>query len=168
MKLEVWKDIENYPNYQVSSFGNVKSKPRKGTHGGILKQEVNKYGYCKVLLLNNNKRLSASVHRLVAQAFIPNPSNLPQVNHIDGNKLNNHTDNLEWCTPKDNVRHRFEVLKQKHYRKYDIYDWNDKESIKEYHKNYQKSNKEKIAKYQREYYQKKKEQFEQMEYKVGE
>ena len=64
-------------------------------------------GYCVVQLFKEGSRKSKHVHRLVAEAFIANPSSLPQVNHKDGNKLNNCVDNLEWVTARDNVRHRY-------------------------------------------------------------
>lgn len=67
-----------------------------------IKPSLNKKGYPQVCLQN---RKSYRVHRLVAETFIPNPENLPEVNHIDGNKLNNHIDNLEWCTTKENINH---------------------------------------------------------------
>jgi len=103
----IWKDILGYEGiYQVSNTGMVKSlnysntkKPR------ILKQSLTYDGYPKILLSKDGKRTNYDVHVLVARAFVPNPLNKPQVNHIDGNKLNNHSSNLEWCTPIENTRH---------------------------------------------------------------
>ena len=101
---EIWKDIEGYEGlYQVSNLGRVKSFPRKGTHTTkerILKLTKSNKNYVIVILKNNYIQKAKSVHRLVAEAFIPNPNNLPQVNHKDENKLNNKVDNLEWC---DNI-----------------------------------------------------------------
>ena len=113
-KLEVWKDVENYPNYQISNFGNVKSKERytKARKGQIihrkerlLKQLTDSKGYLYVRLYNDKGFKNIKVHRLVANNFLENPNNLPQVNHIDGCKQNNNIFNLEFCTELDNVRH---------------------------------------------------------------
>lgn len=104
--MEIWKNIEGYPNYQVSNFGNVRSLNyhREG-ESKILKTSLNHKGYQLVSLYKNNKRKTFQVHRLVAQAFIQNPDNLPQVNHKDENKQNNCVDNLEWCDVKYNCNY---------------------------------------------------------------
>lgn len=106
---EIWKDVKGYENlYQVSNLGRVKSLfywsniynkyfPREK----ILKNNVLKYGYLNVRL----KGVTKSVHRLVAETFIPNPNNLPEVNHKDENPSNCRVDNLEWCTHKYNVQY---------------------------------------------------------------
>ncbi len=105
--VEEWKDIEGFEGYyQVSNYGRVKSF-RKATRYGakneyILKNAVANHGYCQVTLYTPSKREKHTVHRLVAKAFVPNPYNLPQINHKDENVLNNRADNLEWCTPKYN------------------------------------------------------------------
>lgn len=113
---EIWKDIPNYEGlYQVSNLGRVKVLDRYVNSGiknnnkvkrksRILKQH-NKQGYFEVTLIANNKRKYYKVHRLVAQAFIPNPNNYQQVNHKDENKLNNCVDNLEWCDAKYNCNY---------------------------------------------------------------
>ena len=116
---EVWKDIEGYEGlYQVSTCGNIKSlaKPRKNGNGRcyiqkekLLKQSFTSTGYKKVELYKDGKRKSFKVHRLVAIAFIPNPDNKPEVNHIDGNKINNNIDNLEWVTSSENTIHAYET-----------------------------------------------------------
>lgn len=99
---EIWKDIPNYEGlYQVSNLGRVKSlfKYKK-----ILKPRQ-RNGYLRVSLTKNNKSTNYAVHRLVAQAFISNPNNLPEVNHKDENKQNNCVDNLEFCTRKYNMKY---------------------------------------------------------------
>lgn len=102
--MEIWKDIEGYEGkYQVSSWGRVKSlNYRRTGKEKILKLDKCEDGYLRIKLLNNGKIYRFRVHRLVAKAFIPNPYNLPQVNHKDENPENNRVDNLEWCDPKYN------------------------------------------------------------------
>ena len=104
---EVWKDIPNYEGlYQVSNLGRVKSFRKSTKHYWqdeyILKPTTSENGYCNVTLYDKTVRHKFLVHRLVADAFIPNPDNLPQINHKDENPLNNAVDNLEWCTAEYN------------------------------------------------------------------
>lgn len=105
---EVWKDIKDYENlYKISNYGRVKSLERITYCGNrlkprILKSSINKYGYECIYLTKYAKTKTLSVHRLVGIAFMPNEKNLPEINHKDENKLNNHVDNLEWCTHKYN------------------------------------------------------------------
>ena len=107
--MEIWKDIEGYEGlYQVSSWGRVKSTYRGGR---VLKGRKTKTGYLRINLCKNRNVKEYLVHRLVAQAFIPNPQNKPQVNHIDEDKENNHVNNLEWCTAKENVNHGTRILR---------------------------------------------------------
>lgn len=111
---EEWKDVVGYEGlYQVSNLGRVKTsfKPIKCHKNSIrfgkekiLSSKIEKNGYERVNLSKDGERKTYSIHRLVAQAFIPNPNNLPQINHKDENKLNNCVENLEWCTAKYNVR----------------------------------------------------------------
>lgn len=94
---ELWKDINGYDYpYQVSNFGRIKGMK------GFMKPYDNGYGYLVVELKQNKKSKHLRVHRLVANAFIPNPLNFPEVNHIDEDKHNNFVGNLEWCTSSYN------------------------------------------------------------------
>ena len=106
MKLEEWKDIDGYPNYQVSTFGNVKSKERytKQRNGMNLRKEKlltpqkDHKGYLYVRLYNENGWKYFKIHILVAKTFIPNLFSEPTVDHIDRNKENNKIDNLRWAS----------------------------------------------------------------------
>ena len=105
--LEIWDDIKGYEGlYQVSNMGRVKSFPRHGTHTQeehILKLGINHKGYLQVKLTKDSKSKTFVVHRLVAQTFILNPNNLPQVDHYDDNKENNIAYNLQWISNEDNM-----------------------------------------------------------------
>lgn len=99
---EEWTDIKDYEDtYQVSSLGRVRNK---NTHR-ILTHGLNKNGYHRVNLYNESGMKSKFVHRLVAEAFIPNTDNKPEVNHIDEDKNNNSVDNLNWMTRSENVNY---------------------------------------------------------------
>lgn len=115
---EVWKDIEGFENYQISNLGRVRTLNKYNRQGlpkdsvkqcKILKLIRNTHGYYSVNLYKDKKCYRKDIHRLVAQAFIPIPKKLLQVNHIDGNKKNNNISNLEWVSAKENVQHAFKM-----------------------------------------------------------
>jgi len=111
--IEKWRDIKGYENYyQVSNIGNVRSLDRTVPHpvmgfkkGKPCKQHPNHNGYMRVGLHKLGNREQEFVHKLVGQAFVSNPNSKPQINHIDGDKLNNNVENIEWCTNKENCIH---------------------------------------------------------------
>lgn len=103
MAKEIWKPILGWP-YEVSNMGKVKN----ANNGNTVKPWRQKSGYLNADLHLNGVKKSYRVHRLVAEAFIPNPDGKTEVNHIDGNKENNAVDNLEWATHKENMGHAFD------------------------------------------------------------
>lgn len=112
--MEIWRDIPGYEGlYQVSNFGQVKSLPkRKGRGFGyatsekILRHSVNSRGYCNIVLCKNGKTETFAIHRLVAENFIDNSLGLPEVDHQDRDKTNNHVGNLRWVTRLENNLNR--------------------------------------------------------------
>ena len=108
---EIWKDIKGYEGrYVISSNGLVKSiSNAKFKYPRILKERISDRGYNKAVLYNNGKPKTYFIHRLVASAFIFNEHSKPFVNHIDGIKLNNNLNNLEWCTHKENINHAVKI-----------------------------------------------------------
>lgn len=129
---EIWKDVNGYEGkYQVSNFGRVKSLERiemghcrNNVYNAtfkrkekLLKQQVKykngKVNSCQVSLYKNGKAYNKTVHRLVAEAFIPNINNYPVIDHIDTNPLNNKVDNLRWCSQSDNCRNPLTMRKNK-------------------------------------------------------
>lgn len=130
MKNEIWKTIDGFNgNFSVSNYGNVKSLARRvSNHTGyinkperLLKQKEDKKGYMRVYLDENGTTKFVSIHRLVALAFIPNPLNKAQVNHIDGNKHNNKVENLEWCTNRENAIHAIQTGLNDHSKYHSAY-----------------------------------------------
>lgn len=116
---EIWKDIKDYEDYMVSNLGRVKSKARLSRQNHplsekILSQHNNSSGYKYVDCVNDFGRKHLLVHRLVAKAFVSNPRNLDEVDHIDTDKENNCADNLRWCTHSENHLNQLTVeLKRK-------------------------------------------------------
>ena len=104
MEQEQWKPIQGTEGkYEVSNVGHVKTN---GKRPGLLTLTKQPKGYLYAMIeYPDGKKKNCRVHRLVAEYFLPNPDNLPCINHIDGNKLNNHIDNLEWCTYQYNMQH---------------------------------------------------------------
>ena len=105
--MEEWRNIKGYEGYyQVSNLGRVKSlNYNKTGKEGIMKSHDNGYGYLEVQLSKDGKVKHCRVNRLVAQAFLPNPDNLPEVNHKDEDKTNNCVENLEWCSKLYNINY---------------------------------------------------------------
>lgn len=114
MENEIWKMYPEFSFIQVSNLGRVRTLDRVITCGNgarvvkgrILKQQRFPKGYLYVTFSMNGKTVNRSVHRLVAKTFIPNPDNLPEVNHRDNDRTDNNVDNLEWCTPEYNIEYR--------------------------------------------------------------
>lgn len=119
MKAELWKPVKAYEGaYEISNLGRLRSLDRwvnsknnsKALKKGKLKKPtLNQYGYYTVRLFKNQKAKNYSMHRLVAEAFIENPKNKPQINHIDGDKQNNKAINLEWCCASENMKHAYKL-----------------------------------------------------------
>lgn len=110
--MEVWKSVKGWEsNYQVSNHGRLKIVNRGYYKDGsikpdkIMKQTLNSNGYIKVMFENNGSQKCLRVHRLICEAFIPNPENKTYVNHINGIKHDNRIENLEWCTSTENQLH---------------------------------------------------------------
>jgi len=124
--MEIWKSVIGYEGrYEVSNLGRVRSLNRKTAHknfvayrkGKVMSQSLDKDGYL-LLRLCNGRCLMKKVHRLVAMAFIPNPKNKPCINHIDNNPSNNHVNNLEWVTYKENSIYRDKQGRNGSWRRY--------------------------------------------------
>ena len=109
--MEIWKDVIGYEGmYQVSNCGRIKSLKRKFVlKDVILKNGINQNGYPVINLCDNGEQKLKTIHRIVLEAFTEPESHKNCINHIDGNKINNNINNLEWCTQKENVRHAFRI-----------------------------------------------------------
>lgn len=105
---EQWKSIKGYAGYEVSNLGNVRTR-KYGRKRNLVLLKTNQ-GYHRVCLYRDDGRDFVSVHRLVAEAFIPNPGNKPQVNHKNGIRTDNDARNLEWTTASENLFHKYRVL----------------------------------------------------------
>lgn len=114
--VEIWKAIVGYEMlYEVSSFGRIKSLPRRYRNyqrksNKILHQAIGSHGYPMVTLVKNGKEVKRTVHSLVAEAFLPNPENKPQINHKWGIKTDNRVSELEWVTFSENSKHSYDIL----------------------------------------------------------
>lgn len=102
IEAEYWKKIRDYKDYEVSTYGRIKSNKR---HKERILQPVLTCGYLAVMLYKNNVGRIYKLHRLVTTAFVENPNNKPCINHKNGVKTDNNVDNLEWCTQRENVLH---------------------------------------------------------------
>ena len=159
--MEEWRAVPGYEGlYEVSSYGRVKSidryvksKSYRLHKGKVLSPGKDRNGYLFVVLSYNGKHKGITVHRLVAESFIPNPDNLPQVNHKDEDKTNNNVDNLEWCDAKYNSNYGTARIRERETKIKNGY-WTGlsrEEYMKEYMKEYRVKNREKIREKNREY-----------------
>jgi len=108
MQKEEWKTIKVFDDYEISNFGRVKSFKRY-KNGKILNYYDDSHGYLFVKLYINGKSDNKRIHRLVLETFVGINPDKPFCNHIDGNKENNYIENLEWCTPSENIKHEFKI-----------------------------------------------------------
>lgn len=111
LNTEIWKDVPELP-YKISNLGIVKrdeNSPHRHKGKQCVKPYLNNKGYLCINLYKNSKVYKFQIHRLIAIAFIPNPANLPEINHKDGNPLNNDIANLEWCTHQYNMQHAWDT-----------------------------------------------------------
>jgi hypothetical protein len=111
---EIWLPVKGFENqYQINRNGDIRSLPRNGTLGGIIKHNLDRYGYKKVTLHKNDKAFYFTVHRLVAEAFIENTGKKSQVNHLNSIRTDNRVENLEWATNYENSMHSHRKRRQR-------------------------------------------------------
>lgn len=101
----MWMTVKDFPNYSVNNFGQIRNEKT----GNLMKPHVTKDGYLRIKLTSTGSKM-LSVHRVVAEAFLPNPDSKPMINHINGIKTDNRVENLEWCTNSENQIHGRRVL----------------------------------------------------------
>lgn len=132
---EIWKDVKDFEDkYAISNYGRIKNKLTNHIY-----KLTNKNGdYFRIILYDKNKSKTCLIHRLVAEIFIPNPNNKPQVDHIDGNKQNNRVDNLRWVTGKENIKNNIEANKFYYVGYYNKNKINKKGKIIQFDKNMNK------------------------------
>ena len=116
----MWRVVEEFPDYLIDEYGNIFKIHGKRKYK-MMKSKVDKDGYLYIGLRNNNGRYFRRIHQLVAKAYIKNPNNELIVNHIDGNKQNNHFTNLEWCDVAYNTKYSYEKLGRKGNHTTDIF-----------------------------------------------
>ena len=102
--VEEWNQVLNNPKYLISNYGQIFSVEKKMK---LIPQIAKRGGYLVIKISYSGKKKCVKIHRLVAESFLENNLNKPQVNHIDGNKINNHVSNLEWCTSSENLKHAY-------------------------------------------------------------
>lgn len=153
--IEEWRPIVGYEGlYEVSSYGRVRSLDRYDNRncfrkGKVLSPAKDKNGYLKVVLNCNGKCKTTNVHRLVAQAFLTNPDNLPQVNHKNDDKSDNRVENLEMCNAKYNLSYGTARIRERDTKMKN--GWWTGLSKEEWRKKYKEKNREKIKEYMKEY-----------------
>jgi hypothetical protein len=112
---QIWVPIKDFPNYEINIIGEVRriNNSTRGKAGYLLKSFIHTKGYKSIRLRNKGLSKTFRIHRLVAEAYLPNPKQMPQVNHINGIKTDNHISNLEWCDNSYNQRHSYNVLNKR-------------------------------------------------------
>jgi DNA-binding XRE family transcriptional regulator len=116
--MEIWKQVPEYPDYEASSLGNIRSLDKivpkwnapfyRKRKGKILKKSIGTNGYYYISMYKDKKQKSFKVARVIAQTFLNNPRNLPEVNHINSNRTDDRVQNLEWCNRSQNMKHAFD------------------------------------------------------------